>query len=256
MAAASKLKLETIECEVHKGELRDAILHSCGVNAGHGLRRSTEDKRRAVRRMLDNEEWSHWTDSEIARRCKVGHDLVARLRAQLKPVILAETQVSTRTFTHPKTGEPTQMRIGNIGRQPKLAASDTEPTSPAVPAAKPVGPEPMESENDAQDLVPVAKTNAPPPVASTDPASPPDPWADQRVAVRGSVRGLANLRDVDFGPVAATMSLEQLREARNEVDEAMDVAFAWSAALDAAIERATPTQEEMPPSPVAESRWT
>jgi hypothetical protein len=44
IAAASKLKFKTIECEVHKGELRDAILYSCGANAVHGLPRTKEDK--------------------------------------------------------------------------------------------------------------------------------------------------------------------------------------------------------------------
>jgi ParB/Sulfiredoxin domain len=193
--AAIEAKWETIQCEVHKGELRDAILHSCGVNAVHGLRRSNKDKRRVVRRMLDNEEWSHWTDSEIARRCKVGHDLVARLRAQSKPAILAETQVSTRTFTHPKTGEPTQMRTGNIGRsrapdpEPEKGSSEQGPEQPqsALPpqespelAPEPVpepAPEPVKesapADDDAlaQELAPASKPDAAPTPAG-QPAAP------------------------------------------------------------------------------------
>jgi ParB-like nuclease domain len=262
IAAASKLKLETMECEVHKGELQDAILHSCGVNARHGLRRSNEDKRRAVRRMLDNEEWSHWTDSEIARRCKVGHDLVARLRAQSKPVILAETQVSTRTFRHPKTGELAQMRTGNIGRsrardpEPEKGSSEQGPEQlqSALPpqelpepapeaasdsAAKLVSQEPVSSDDDAlaaQDLASGTNTNAAPPIAPDQPAPTPDPWAHQRAAFYGFIIGI---KSIDFDQMIAPMPLEELRDAK-------DVFLACSAALDAAIERASPAAEQMP----------
>ena len=37
-----------VEAEVRAGTRRDAILYSVGANAHHGLRRSNEDKRRAV----------------------------------------------------------------------------------------------------------------------------------------------------------------------------------------------------------------
>src|ERR1700733_2913279 len=38
--AAVSLGLKTLECIVHQGELRDAVLFSCGANATHGVRRS------------------------------------------------------------------------------------------------------------------------------------------------------------------------------------------------------------------------
>jgi hypothetical protein len=239
--AAIEAKWETIQCEVHKGELRDGILHSCGVNAVHGLRRSNKDKRRVVRRLLDNEEWSHWTDSEIARRCKVGHDLVARLRAQSKPVILAETQVSTRTFTHPKTGEPTQMHTGNIGRsrapdpEPEKGSSEQGPEQPqsALPpqeSPEPASHEPVSSNDDATAARDLALEQKPAPSC--------DPWADQRAAFYGFILGL---KSIDFGQMIASMPLEELRDAK-------EVVSALSAALDAAIDRATPVEEPMSPA--------
>jgi hypothetical protein len=41
------------------------------------LRRSNADRRRAVMALLKDEEWSGWSDREIARRCRVGHVLVS-----------------------------------------------------------------------------------------------------------------------------------------------------------------------------------
>ncbi len=70
----------TIQSEVRTGTKRDAILHSVGANSDHGLRRTNEDKRRAVRTLLDDEEWAGWSDREIARACKVSNHLVADMR--------------------------------------------------------------------------------------------------------------------------------------------------------------------------------
>jgi hypothetical protein len=56
---------------------------------------------------------------------------------------------------------------------------------------------------------------------------------------------IIGIKSIDFDQMIAPMPLQELRDAK-------DVFLACSAALDAAIERATPTQEEMPPSPAAE----
>ncbi|SFI85528.1 hypothetical protein SAMN02799642_02923 [Methylobacterium brachiatum] len=72
-----------LPCDVRQGGLRDAILHSAGANAAHGLRRSNADKRRAVLMLLQDEEWGQWNNSEIARRCAVDEGLVRRMRAEL-----------------------------------------------------------------------------------------------------------------------------------------------------------------------------
>jgi hypothetical protein len=82
-AAHKKAGRKQILCEVRQGTKRDAILYAVGANARHGLRRTNEDKRIAVRRLLTDDEWSQWSDREIARRCGVGHPLVAELRAEL-----------------------------------------------------------------------------------------------------------------------------------------------------------------------------
>jgi len=72
-----------IECEVVNGTRRDAILFSSGVNE-HGLRRTNEDRRKAVMNLLDDMEWSEWSDRKIADICKVSHVTVGRVRKSLQ----------------------------------------------------------------------------------------------------------------------------------------------------------------------------
>lgn len=72
-----------VSVEVRQGHRRDAILHSVGANATHGLQRGRADKRRAVETLLADAEWSKWSDREIARRCNVSADLVGDIRSFL-----------------------------------------------------------------------------------------------------------------------------------------------------------------------------
>lgn len=90
--AHRKIGALQIDADVRKGQRRDAVLHSVGANASHGLRRTNEDKRRAVETLLADTEWSQWTDREIAKACGVSHPFVAVIR---NPVV-AERQQSNR----------------------------------------------------------------------------------------------------------------------------------------------------------------
>lgn len=83
VAASRAAKRKSVDADVRQGTLRDAVLYSAGANGDHGLRRTNEDKRRAVRVLLDDPEWSRWSDREIARRAGVGPDLVGVVRRSL-----------------------------------------------------------------------------------------------------------------------------------------------------------------------------
>ena len=72
-----------IPADIHQGTKRDAILHSLGANASHGMRRSNEDKRRAVERMLTDRQWRKWSDQDIARQCAVSAQMVGVHRKRL-----------------------------------------------------------------------------------------------------------------------------------------------------------------------------
>ncbi len=81
--AARKLDRDTIDAEVLEGDARQAILHGIGSNASHGLRRTQADKRRAVERLLRDEEWSKWPNRKIARVARVDHKTVEKYRREL-----------------------------------------------------------------------------------------------------------------------------------------------------------------------------
>ncbi len=83
VAAARKIERETIEAEVLDGGERDAILHGIGSNASHGLRRTQADKRRAVERLLRDDEWGKWSNRQIAKFAKVDHKTVGKIRREL-----------------------------------------------------------------------------------------------------------------------------------------------------------------------------
>lgn len=102
--AHKRAKRKEIVAEVVSGTLRDAVLHSLGANALHGLRRTNDDKRNSVFIMLEDVEWSDWSDAEIARLCHVSHPFVAKLRKEQK-----QTKV-VKKFQH-KSGKVTTMKV-------------------------------------------------------------------------------------------------------------------------------------------------
>lgn len=102
---------ETIRAVIHQGTQRAAILFSTGVNAEHGKRRSPDDKERAVMVLLNDKEWSQWSDREIARQCKVSHPFVGKLRKTLTGNVSSEDGERTYLTKH---GTKATMNVGNI----------------------------------------------------------------------------------------------------------------------------------------------
>lgn len=78
--AFAQIKAHDVPADVRQGTQRDAILFSVGANASHGLRRTNDDKHRAIMVLLSDVEWSKWSDREIARQCQVDHKTVGKLR--------------------------------------------------------------------------------------------------------------------------------------------------------------------------------
>lgn len=126
LAAAKGLGWRDIDADVKQGTCRDAILYSVGANALHGLRRTNADKRRAVECLLNDEEWSGWSDRKIAEKCGVSHEFVRCLRPSLSTVD------SERTYTT-KHGTQSTMQTANIGKRdtPVTPMFETPEPSPA-----------------------------------------------------------------------------------------------------------------------------
>ena len=121
--AAQVVERDEISAEVREGSKRDAILFAVGANAEHGWRRSNGDKRQAVLTLLFDEEWSFWSDREIAQRCRVHHKLVGKLRSNLT----GESASENRTY-RTKHGSVATMNTANIGKSPaKPAEIETQP---------------------------------------------------------------------------------------------------------------------------------
>lgn len=118
-AAYLKADIAVVEADVRQGSQRDAILFSVGANSSHGLQRTRDDKRRAVLTLLQDAEWSLWSDREIARRCAVSDFLVRSLR---------ENRSEERLYTT-KHGTVSTMQTANIG-SPKLVDDDTAAVIP------------------------------------------------------------------------------------------------------------------------------
>lgn len=97
VAAWKQIGRSEVPAEIRPGTRRDAILHACAANSAHGLRRTNADKRRAVETLLRDEEWSQWSDREIARRCAVHHGFVAKIRRELNGYISIEASNPLKT---------------------------------------------------------------------------------------------------------------------------------------------------------------
>lgn len=139
------LSLPEIKADVREGTQRDAILHAVGANASHGLRRTNADKRRAVEALLKDEEWSKWSNREIARRCLVDEGTVRKLRQPICGISADAPRTVERggtTFTQ---------NTANIGQRPAAPTPpptlERMPPRPAAPTVEqrpsPVPPQPV-----------------------------------------------------------------------------------------------------------------
>lgn len=123
--AARRAGLDTINADVRQGTRRDAVLHSVGVNAEHGLRRTNDDKRRAVMTLLQDEEWRRWSDYKIAEACHVSRSLVQSMRSSLAFKASESKQHANylRTYTT-KHGTIATMNTSNISKSAGVPPED------------------------------------------------------------------------------------------------------------------------------------
>jgi hypothetical protein len=123
VAAWERVGRTDIPTDVRNGDRREAILHSVAANTRHGLRRSNDDKRRAVLMLLEDNEWTQWSDSEIARKCGVSQPFVSKLRGSLTDNVMGDTRIYTT-----KHGTQAVMNI-STARKTKSAAACPKPKS-------------------------------------------------------------------------------------------------------------------------------
>ncbi len=115
MAARRAAPDQPLPATVHTGTLQDAQWFSYSVNKTHGLRRTNEDKERAVRAALAHEKAATLSNVNIAQHCGVSEFTVRKYRD--------EQEVTSRISKSNDESEPTtdaspapRPRIGRDGR--------------------------------------------------------------------------------------------------------------------------------------------
>lgn len=88
-AGAIKAGLTELDFEIREGTRDDAKLDAASSNAAHGLKRSNEDKRRAVRFVLELR--PEWADEKAAEHVGVTRQMIGDVRAELA----AEAETAT-----------------------------------------------------------------------------------------------------------------------------------------------------------------
>ena len=112
----------SISADVRSGTLDDAKLFASGANASHGLRRTNEDKRRAVQMTLSVQSSAEWSDTKVAEHCGVSVPFVSAIR---RPEV-AERQQAQRAATaakqapdrNPITPKPAKRTLNLTEQQP------------------------------------------------------------------------------------------------------------------------------------------
>lgn len=103
-------------CDVRVGSKHDAIRFACGANAIHGLKRTNEDKRMAVRAALEHPEMKLMTNRALSREIGVDDTFVGKIRDSLvrsnrsdtQPLVTAESarEIKPSIVASCSTAEP------------------------------------------------------------------------------------------------------------------------------------------------------
>jgi hypothetical protein len=130
---------QPIDAKVHQGAVSDAQWYSYGVNQKHGLRRTNEDKARAVRAALTHPKSSHLSDTAIADHVGVARMTVLRHRQEVKSPEpggderLAESDLSQSYKSPIRTGRDGRtINTAQIGRKGSRRLSSRRTSSKAL----------------------------------------------------------------------------------------------------------------------------
>jgi hypothetical protein len=105
----------SVECDIRSGTQRDAVLFSFGANEGskRGLPPSFEDNRNSIIKMLNDEEWSKWTNTAIAKHIGVSNMTVGRIKSSIET---KSSKSTTKKFVD-KDGKEKTVNTENLGRK-------------------------------------------------------------------------------------------------------------------------------------------
>ena len=127
--AAEQAGNEETACDLHQGTQQDAQWYSFGANKTNGLRRTNDDKHRAVKAALAHPSGAQLSNRQIAAHVGVDEGTVRNWREKLTAEI---PQSPTRKGRDGRTINVAN--IGNTARQskPEAAAEAVAPTEPTA----------------------------------------------------------------------------------------------------------------------------
>src|SRR5579859_2425825 len=127
-----------IWAEVKQGTLREAILYACGANTAHGARRTNDDKRQVVEKMLADVEWWGWSDRQIAAHCDVTHPFVSKIREKLTGNGYQSPEIR-------KGADGRDYNIANIGKKTPAESASVSAQASSAEGSAPLHPQPSPS---------------------------------------------------------------------------------------------------------------
>lgn len=123
-----------VDVEQRLGTKRDALLYAVGTNYDHGLRLSHDDKRKAVRLVLEDDEWGQWTDRRIAEVTNTSPTFVGKVRASLKPAEPSSVHVDTTPEVRKavRGGKEMEVTVKPRAAEPEPAADPDDDAGPSA----------------------------------------------------------------------------------------------------------------------------
>jgi transposase-like protein len=128
--AAEQSGRQEIGCEVHQGTQQAAQWFSFGVNKGNGLRRTNEDKQRAVKAALHHPGGAGLSDGQIAAHVGVSDQTVRNYRRRMDSTP-KDLESSRRTGRDGRT-----INVARIGKSAEPDGNGNQP--PTLPNEAPV----------------------------------------------------------------------------------------------------------------------
>ena len=125
---------KTIRCRIRKGTKREAELEAMGHNEHHGVRRTNEEKRKIIERLLSDPEWGKRSQRWIAEMAKVDPRTVRAIKNELSGESDEEPSGLDAPASVPGDGPPTP----DAPAEPERVKGKDGKLYPALPARQPI----------------------------------------------------------------------------------------------------------------------
>lgn len=211
--AAKAAKWKSVGCEILEGSKRDAILVGAESNRCHGARMTNADKKSLACRLLEDAEWSQWSNRKLADLCGASEAFVRGLRAgslrtvrSEEPAEPAKDPENTQVRYISKHGTVSQM---SVPKKPRERIKTVEVNGVKLAAHQPL--EIPKQGGRLEDPAPVARSEPKPSQGSAQGGTP--VLDGTGIPVAEDLRQVFSIRE-ECGSVLRTVSgiMTRLRE--------------------------------------------